>query len=513
MDKNRFFRECTLRICGSLDLDKALGAFFTFVTEFIPADEVYLHTFYYSRNVSTFFVKADRMSAKFTKIDVTWPDEVQRLIKNQKLPTQIIANKANQHPWVKYAVEATGKGRRSWITIRLNAGKDWIGGVSLIAKGWNRFTDEHLDLMSALREPFAIALSNYLRYSELLKLKDRLVEDKSYLESELRSLSGATIIGGDFGLKDVMDQVHRVASTDSPVLLLGETGVGKELIAAAIHRLSLRKTGPFIKVNCGAIPRYLMDSELFGHEKGAFTGAISKKMGRFERGHTGSIFLDEIGELSLEAQIRMLRVLQEKELERVGGNEPIKVDVRIIAATHRNLEELIKKRRFREDFYFRINVFPIIVPPLRHRKDDLPSLVQHFILKKSKEMKLDSIPQLAPDAMDRLMDYNWPGNVRELENAVERAIILKQGNGLSFIDLPNSAYTVHFTQNEEQSSINGNPVSLDDAMKVHIRNALIQSSGKIGGPGGAAETLGLKPGTLRARMRKLKIPFGRKVKY
>ena len=365
--------------------------------------------------------------------------------------------------------------------------------------------------MSSLREPVAIALSNTLRYYQLLEWKDRLIDDKSYLESELRSLSGETIIGADFGLKGVMDLAHRVAATDSPVLLLGETGVGKELIATAIHHLSLRKTGPLVKVNCGAIPHHLMDSELFGHEKGAFTGAIAQRRGKFERGHQGTIFLDEIGELSLEAQVRMLRVLQEKEIERVGGNEPVTIDVRIIAATHRDLAALIGKGRFREDIFFRINVFPITVPPLRQRMEDLPSLVHHFILKKAQDMKLASVPRLAPQAMDRLMSYPWPGNVRELENAVERALILKQGAELTFSELPLS--TPASTQTQEVTSTIGESIArLDDAMAIHIRKALKQSRGKISGPGGAAEILDLKPGTLRARLRKLKIPFGRKAK-
>ena len=219
--------------------------------------------------------------------------------------------------------------------------------------------------------------------------------------------------------------VRLVASLNSPVLLLGETGVGKEVIANAIHYSSPRKDGPFIKVNCGAIPDTLIDSELFGHEEGAFTGATTKKRGRFERAHKGTILLDEIGELPPPAQIRLLRVIQNKEVERVGGTKPIPVDIRVIAATHRNLKEMVSKNEFREDLWFRLNVFPITIPPLRERKEDIHALVQHFAERKSKELKFHTVPTLATGAIDRLKSYHWPGNVRELENVVERALIQK----------------------------------------------------------------------------------------
>ncbi len=247
-----------------------------------------------------------------------------------------------------------------------------------------------LQLIGTINEPFAVALTNSLRYRELQKLRDLLADDNRYLQDELRRMVGEDVIGADFGLKSVMDLVRQVAPLDSPVLLLGETGSGKEVIANAIHKASLRRQAPFIKVNCGAIPPTLMDSELFGHEKGAFTGALSQKRGRIERANTGTLFLDEIGELSLEAQVRLLRVLQEKEIERVGGSGPIAVDIRIIAATHRNLEKMMRIGAFREDLYFRLRVFPIAIPPLRSRMMDLPALVQYFIQKKTREMKRSS---------------------------------------------------------------------------------------------------------------------------
>jgi len=304
-----------------------------------------------------------------------------------------------------------------------------------------------------------------------------------------------------------MENVRNVAPLSSPVIILGETGVGKEIIAVAIHKASSRRDGPFIKVNCGAIPESLMDSELFGHEKGAFTGAIDQKRGRFERANTGTIFLDEIGELSPEAQVRLLRVLQEKEIERIGGTEPITVDIRVIAATHRDLKKMIREEKFREDLYFRLHVFPVEIPPLRQREGDIPSLVHHFVQKKSRELKLTAIPKLESNAYDQLLAYHWPGNVRELENAVERAIILNREGPLSFSFLLSQ-------ENDENSSKPAlkttESYNLDKVTGDHIQCVLKIANGKVEGPQGAAELLGINPGTLRHRMRKLGISFGRK---
>ena len=275
--------------------------------------------------------------------------------------------------------------------------------------------------------------------------------------------------------------------------------MGKEIIAAAIHNSSQRRDGPFIKVNCGAIPETLMDSELFGHEKGAFTGAIEQKRGRFERANGGTIFLDEIGELSPEAQVRLLRVLQEMEIERVGG-------IRVIAATHRDLKTMIQEGTFREDLFFRLNVFPIYIPTLKERSGDIPGLVQHFIQKKSRELQLTSIPTLAENAYDQLLDHHWPGNVRELENAVERAIILNREGPLSFTELGTSEEPETI-----QVSFSGEPetYNLDKNTADHIRKVLKITKGRIEGKEGAAKLLGINPGTLRGRMRKLGIIFGR----
>ncbi|MCP4752738.1 MAG: sigma-54-dependent Fis family transcriptional regulator [Proteobacteria bacterium] len=396
----------------------------------------------------------------------------------------------------------------SLLNVPLIARAKMLGGLVFVSKGKEKPTESHARLMSLLKEPFTIAVSNALEHRDVLRMKSLLAENNRFLRNELRRETETDIIGADFGLKNVMDMVRQVAPLESPVFIHGETGTGKEMIAAAVHNLSKRREGPFVKVNCGAIPNTLIDSELFGHEKGAFTGAVDKKIGRFERANQGTIFLDEVGEFPLEAQVRLLRVLQEKEIERVGGSDSIKMDIRVIAATHRDLKTMIEEGTFREDLYFRLQIFPIELPPLRERVGDIPALVQHFIRKKTYDMKLSAIPELAPDSMSRLMAYRWPGNVRELENALERSLILNQGEPLKFPDLqPDKAETVGRPAAMEKTPLSMN---LDGTVIQHISMVLEFTGGKVEGKGGAAELLGVNPGTLRNRMRKLGIPFGRK---
>jgi transcriptional regulator with GAF, ATPase, and Fis domain len=382
-----------------------------------------------------------------------------------------------------------------------------LGNLVLLAEGLDRYSDEHLQLFSILYEPFAIALSNALRYDEVNQLKELMADDIRYLRGKLQRFSEEDVVGEEFGLKEVMEMIKEVAPLDSPVLLQGETGVGKEIIANAIHNLSRRKNGPFIQVNCGAIPDTLIDSELFGHEKGAFTGAISQKRGCFERATGGTIFLDEVGELPLQAQVRMLRVLQDKNIQRVGGTSHIRVDIRIIAATHQNLYEMVKEKLFRADLWFRLNVFPIFIPPLRDRKEDIPALVNHFVEKKSKELRLPLLPKLVPGAIAPLLVYSWPGNVRELENVIERALILSKGQPLTFDHI---VWPDNHMEHEKLTTRRDDFLDLDHAMSRHIKQALEMTKGRIHGPAGAAQLLGINPSTLRHRMRKLGITHRRR---
>ncbi len=366
-----------------------------------------------------------------------------------------------------------------------------------------------MELLGLLDKPCAIALTNFLRFRELNNLKEMLADDSRYFQQELNRMAGETVVGAEKGLRPVMEMVRQVSPLESPVLLLGETGTGKEVVANAIHNLSLRNQGPFIRVNCGAIPASLLDSELFGYEKGAFTGAVARKRGRIERARGGTLFLDEIGELSMEAQVRLLRVLQEKEVDRVGGTETIKVNIRIIAATHRDLEKMMEENRFRPDLFFRLRVFPIPIPPLRERTGDIPDLVAHFIIKKTREMKLPGIPAVPDHVMDRLMRYQWPGNVRELENAVERSMILDRDGVLLFKEITMRPMFPDPRPHEERQEI----LPLDTMVSGHIRKALSLCKGRIEGEKGAATLLDIHPSTLRKRMKKLDIPFGRKAGY
>jgi transcriptional regulator with GAF, ATPase, and Fis domain len=398
-----------------------------------------------------------------------------------------------------HGLEAT-----SLMVLRLVSEGRRFGYLVVLSEGTETHDSEHARLLSLLKEPFIVAMSNALRHREVLKLKDLLADDNRYLQRELLHESGEDIIGVNFGLARIMELVREVAPLNSPVLLLGETGTGKDVIANVIHYSSSRREGPFIKVNCGAIPDTLIDSELFGHERGAFTGAVSQKRGRFERADRGTIFLDEVAELPLQSQVKLLRVLHNREIERVGGTELISLDIRIVAATNRDLAGLVESGRFREDLWFRLNVFPIVIPPLRERKSDLPALVQHFINLKTKELKLSTVPELAPGAILNLMEYDWPGNVRELQNLVERALILHKEGPLSFEGLTSTVmYGVSETESQPTTSDN-----LDEMIAHHIMRVLRTVGGKIHGPGGAAELLGINPSTLRNRMKKLGIKHG-----
>ncbi len=321
-------------------------------------------------------------------------------------------------------------------------------------------------------------------------------------------LENTAMIGADKGLAKAMEQVRQVAGLDTSVLLLGETGVGKGLIASQIHTMSARRAGAFVSVNCGAIPETLVDSELFGHEKGAFTGAVLRKQGRFERADKGTVFLDEIGELPLPAQVRLLNVLQNREIERVGSSCSYPVNIRVISATHRDLESMISKGSFRKDLWFRLNVFPIHIPALRHRKADIHDLAEYFIRKKAKKLKLGSLPQLKKSTARQLTDYHWPGNVRELENVVERAMICCRNGTLDFTGiLSGKIQAVHTVP---EGFCPASFLSLDQANRIHITNALASAKGKINGPGGAAQLLNIHPNTLRKRMDRLGIRYGKK---
>jgi len=506
MENNEFFRQATMRICGNLKTEEALYSTLLFLQQVIPVDRMYLELYDYNLKAMRVIAAATQEKGEatdwLTPISDNALQQFRQLTKTMNSDVYLTSipskEKLSQEMLTLLKIKAT-----SLMVLKLDSGSEILGTAVFISQGNNIFKEHHKKLISLLKEPFVIAMSNTLKHREVVLLKDMLSEENRFLRQEIRQLTGDEIVGSNFGLRDVMEKVRHVAVLDSPVLLLGETGVGKDIVANAIHFLSLRRNAPFIKVNCGAIPESLIDSELFGHEKGAFTGAIAQKRGRFERANTGTILLDEIGELPPQAQVRLLRVLQDKEIERVGGNKNISLDIRIIAATNRNLEEMVKAMQYREDLWFRLNVFPIWIPPLRQRKADIPALLNHFILQKSKELKLPDIPHVAPGQIDLLMNYDWPGNVRELQNMVERALILKSQGPLTFESLTIGKQQASAIQYQQSGTVE----KLDTVISQHIRFSLSKTNGKIHGKGGAAELLGINPNTLRSRMQKLGIRY------
>ncbi len=502
--KYEYFRQVTRRLCGHLDLEAGVLHCLQYLSRFMPVATLAVHKHYTGPGDDFIGVSPNGFFDYFNPEFMTRSTEHLSPSGKTDNPKVTIINQPERNPAMKHNVKLFGP-NWSAITMFLQHNRDPLGMASIITEGENAYTEEHRRLFAMLHDPFALALSNYNKHHEIIQLKNIIEEEKKDLQEELKRSGAYTIIGENSGLKSVMENARLVAGQDSPVLLTGETGSGKEIIANYIHQQSSRKDGPLIKVNCGAIPDTLLDSELFGHEKGAFTGAENRKIGRFERADRGTIFLDEIAELSLPAQVRMLRVLQYKVIERVGGTEAIPVDVRIIAATHRNLEAQTASGQFREDLWFRLNVFPIRIPPLRSRKADMPDLVNYFIEKKSRELKRQDPPPLSPDAMERLSAYEWPGNVRELENVVERELILSRGEVLTFQSI---------TPGPSKGSSPDTAISAEDFLKMdevyvrHIEKVLAYTNGKVSGPGGAAELLKINPATLRNRMKKLGIPYG-----
>jgi formate hydrogenlyase transcriptional activator len=383
--------------------------------------------------------------------------------------------------------------------------------LNLARREENTFSPDEVKFLMQVASQIAIAVENALAYSQITELKDKLAQEKLYLEDEIRTeMNFEEIVGKSATLRQVLKQVETVGPTESTVLIYGETGTGKELIARALHNLSARHSNAFVKLNCAAIPTGLLESELFGHEKGAFTGAIAQRIGRFELANRGTVFLDEVGEIPLELQPKLLRVLQEREFERLGSTRTLRTDARLIAATNRDLEAMVEEQKFRSDLFYRLNVFPVRVPPLRERPEDIPLLVRHFTQQFARTMNKD-IESIPSETMNALCEYHWPGNIRELQNVIERAVILSSGPVLRVVlsDLKSNGGSVPASENAKSAARPENLGNmqrvLEETERKQILGALEESRWVVAGPKGAAARLGMKRSTLQVRMQKLGI--------
>ncbi len=412
-------------------------------------------------------------------------------------------------------------GIRSFCHLPLTSRDRVLGVLSVGSLRENAFSQDDFTFLTQVARQVAIAVDNAVAYGHISDLKDQLAQENLYLEDEIRSeLNFEEIVGKSEALRRVLKLVETVAPTDSTVLIYGETGTGKELIARAVHDLSSRGSNAFVKLNCAAIPTGLLESELFGHERGAFTGAIAQRVGRFELAHRGTVFLDEIGEIPLELQPKLLRVLQEREFERLGSSRTLRTDARLIAATNRDLEAMVNDQKFRSDLYYRLNIFPVRVPALHERPEDIPLLVRHFVQQFSRRMNksIDTIPS---EAMTTLVRYHWPGNIRELQNVIERAVILSTGPVLKVATNelhPRTRATGEGSALRDSRAAtqpvsnhgNGNlRATLDGAERQEIVAALEKTNWKVAGPTGAAALLGMRRSTLQSRMQKLGIRVSR----
>ncbi len=488
-------------VFNSHDLELSINEVYKFFKRYFPLD--FMNLPIYDAQLGTL-----RYRAFVTDEGVILADETVRLSKAaQKEALKVISQKVisfgdfQRHSITREVAAHLGIDDNGGASIALviELGPSRYGVLGLAAWGEDPYKGMHLKLLEELYEPIASTVRHILSQLEIISLKQRLIRENQDIR---KRLMGQRFIGAVTGLKEVMSLVEQSAPLDVPVLIMGETGVGKEVVANAIHHLSKRSDGPMVSINCGAIPDNLLDSELFGHEKGAFTGADSLKQGYFEQADRGTIFMDEIGELTLQAQVKLLRVLQDMTFHRVGGKRPISVDVRVVAATNRDLTNLITNLQFRKDLWFRLNVFPIHIPPLRERKIDIPALAEYFIRRQTIEMNLPYKSQFTPGAIEQLQDYDWPGNVRELQNIIERALIISRGEPLSFpslVGVPREEYTVAIPQDPVRY------LTLDEIIDKYIRQTLVLTKGRISGKRGAANLLGINPSTLRARMKKLGI--------
>jgi formate hydrogenlyase transcriptional activator len=520
-DRLQLLLNLTNRITSNLDLREVLRSISANIREVVQSDAVGISLLDApSGNLRVFAVDFPDAKGVVREELVMKPAGPNKEVLDTLRP-MVVGMTDSEHekfgPDEAYDIVASEGLNASCIVPLVNRGRA-LGLLWILRRAEASFTPEDVDFLSQASGPLAIAIENALAYQEISELKDKLAQEKLYLEEEIRSEMGfEQIIGNSAGLKHILQLVETVASSDSTVLLLGETGTGKELIARAIHDRSRRKQRTFVKLNCAAIPTGLLESELFGHEKGAFTGAITQKIGRLDLADQGTLFLDEVGDIPIEIQPKLLRALQEREFERLGSTHTRKVNVRLIAATNRDLEKMIADREFRSDLYYRLNVFPIRIPPLRDRKDDIPLLVSYFVQKCAKQMQ-KSIESVPVAVMKGLTGWDWPGNIRELENFIERTVILTRGKSLEAplaeLRKTSAGETVAHAQEAKRivAAAGGLPADKNGVAEQYahkqrneIVRALAACKGRVGGSDGAAARLGINRTTLLSRMRKFRI--------
>jgi len=485
----------------NVDIRKVLGAFSASIRHMVPHDVA---------TIALFDAAAGKLRVQFLgdadakQSAVLLDPDASPAGRAFRTRQPVILNRVDRWPFAPESVKhLIGMGMQSGVWVPLVHRDRTLGTMMVASRRENAFTLHDAEMLDQLAGQVAMAVNNHIAYKQIVELRDRLVQEKQYLEEEINlEHRFDDIVGQSTGLRNVLRQIETVAPTEATVLIQGETGTGKELLARAIHRLSPRSERTFIKLNCAAIPAGLLESELFGHEKGAFTGAIARKIGRLELAHEGTLFLDEVGELPLDLQPKLLRALQEHEIERVGGTRPIPIDVRLIAATNRDLGKMVADKQFRSDLFYRLKVFPVFAPPLRERTADIPILVRHFVSRHARHMG-KTVETIPAEAMAALVKWEWPGNIRELENFLERAVILTRG---PVLHVP-VAELETMQEVEQDAAVATNP-TLQAAEREHILRALREAKGVIGGPGGAAERLGLKRTTLNSKIKKLGIERG-----
>jgi PAS domain S-box-containing protein len=490
-------------LLANLDVRKLLGAISASISEVIPHDAATLGLYDEATGILRVqFLAADASDAPRGDVRLALDKSPAGEAFLTRSPVVLDRISASRFP-PEGVRHLTNLGMQSGCWVPLVHRGDAIGALAVASRMEGSFGQHDAAMLAEVAGQVAMAVNNALAFRQIADLRDRLTQEKQYLEEEINVENHfEDIVGESTGLRQVLKEIETVAPTDATVLIQGETGTGKELLARAIHRLSPRGERTFIKLNCAAIPAGLLESELFGHEKGAFTGAIARKLGRLELANEGTLFLDEVGEMPLDLQPKLLRALQEREFERLGGTRPISVNVRLIAATNRDLGKMVADKQFRADLYYRLKVFPIFSPPLRDRPSDIPVLVRHFVAAHSRRMG-KNIERIPDETMDALKRWKWPGNIRELENLLERAVILTRGPVL-YVPLAELESADEDQANEAEDAGMENP-TLRAAEREHILRVLREAKGQIGGPEGAAARLGVKRTTLNSKLKKLGI--------